>query len=117
MAGFQPVMWPVVEAKRKMDRALAAPDDTTKSVGPAVLNTWPVGAPPGSVTVSGAFRNGLPPTSPVYRAATPVPLAETQNAPVVGLREMPQPLTSSGSWISAAPAWSDTRLVCRNRPS
>src|SRR5262249_22588850 len=44
---------------------------------------------------------------------TPPPLDETQNAPPLGLREMPQAFFRVGSWSWATPGRSDTRLVCR----
>jgi hypothetical protein len=62
-----------------------------------LLNTVPVGEPPGIVTVSAAFTNAVPLTSPVYNVDVLVPLFATQNAPPVGLRLIPQGLTSAGS--------------------
>jgi hypothetical protein len=66
--GFQPVMWPVMDAKRKRAEPLAEPEVTTKSVAEG-LATVPVGMPtgtPGMVTACNpAFlTSGAPPTSP-----------------------------------------------------
>src|SRR5262245_26275827 len=90
----------------KVDGPLAP---ITKSLVP--LNTCPVGDPSGMVTTSETNANALPFTSPRYRVALPVSLAETQNAPPVGLSEIPQPLTRLESCFKATPGWSETRLV------
>src|SRR6266511_3965977 len=76
-AGFQPVMFPVWDAKMKRDGAVGAPSGILKSV--ELLNTCPVGDPPGMVTTSGFLANVPPLTSPLYRVDLPVPLSETQN--------------------------------------
>src|SRR5215470_8089329 len=117
--GFQPVIAPVREAKRNTDAAAFVPSVTEKSVelplamtGWFGLNTWPVGDPPGMVTLKGALI-GLPLRSPRFSSLTPPPLDETQNAPPLGLREMPQGFFRVGSWSWANPGRSDTRLVCR----
>src|SRR5262249_30977508 len=74
------------------------------------LNTWPVGEPPGMVTLNG-WLSGLPLTSPRYSSLTPPPLDETQNAPPLGLREIPQAFFRVGSTSRANPGRSDTRLT------
>src|SRR5258708_1268708 len=117
--GFQPVIAPVREAKMKTDAAVFVPSVTDNSVelpldmtGWFGLNTWPVGDPPGMVTLKGALI-GLPLRSPRYSSLTPPPLDETQKAPPLGLREMPQAFFRVGSWNWASPGRSDARLVCR----
>src|SRR2546430_11782099 len=50
-AGFQPVMEPFSEAKRKTAGLVLVPSVTAKSDVP--LKTWPVGAPPGMATLNG----------------------------------------------------------------
>src|SRR5262249_1254293 len=117
--GFQPVIAPVREAKMNTDAAVFVPSVTENSVelpldmtGWVGLNTWPVGDPPGMVTLKGALI-GLPLRSPRERSLAAAPLDETQNAPPLGLREMPQGFFSVGSWSWAKPGRSDTRLVCR----
>src|SRR5687768_17372339 len=84
-AALQPVMCPVSDAKMKRAGALKAPEETTKSEVP--LKTWPVGAPPGTVTVSVLFTNGLMVpsvcvTSPLYTVLTSVARAESQKVPL-----------------------------------
>src|SRR5262245_54989139 len=117
--GFQPVIAPVREAKRNTDAAVFVPSVTEKSVelplamtGWFGLNTWPVGLPPGMVTLKGALI-GLPLRSPRYSSLTPPPLDETQNAPPLGDREMPQAFFRVGSRTRATPGRSDTRLAWR----
>src|SRR3954453_10858316 len=105
--GFQPGTAPDSEAKMNAAGPLLVPSVTTKSVVP--LNTWPVGAPPGMVTLNG-WVIGLPLTSPRYNSLRSAPLDDTQNG-LVALREMPQALTRVGSVTGATPAWSDTRSV------
>src|SRR5262249_35670975 len=83
-------------------------------IGWLMLNTWPVGDPPGIVTLNG-WLIALPWTSPRYSSLRPLPLDETQNAPLLGAAEMPQALIRVGSRFKATPTWSDTRLVCWNR--
>src|SRR5262245_13715745 len=99
------------------DAAVFVPSVTEKSVelpldmiGWFGLNTWPVGVAPGMVTLRGALI-GLPLRSPRYNSLTPPPADETQNAPPLGLREMPQALCRVGSTSRANPCRSDTRLV------
>src|SRR5262245_30842450 len=115
--GFQPVIAPVREAKRNTDAAVLVPSVTEKAVelpldmiGWFGLNTWPVGDPPGMVTLKGAL-SGLPLTSPRYSSLRPPPLDETQNAPPLGLREIPQGFFRVGSTSRATPGRSDTRLT------
>src|SRR5262245_48047202 len=117
--GFQPVIAPVREAKRNTAAAVVVPSVTEKAVefpllmtGWFGLNTWPVGDPPGMVTLKGAL-SGLPLRSPRYSSLTPPPWDETQNAPPLGLREMPQAFFRVGSRTRANPGRSDTRLVWR----
>src|SRR4051794_5655291 len=115
--GFQPTIAPPLVAKRNTDAAVFVPSVTEKSVELPVpmidwlmLNTWPVGLPPGMVTWKGALI-GLPLTSPRYSSLTPPPWDETQNAPELGAREMPQALCRVGSRSRASPGRSDTRLA------
>src|SRR5262249_2153558 len=117
--GCQPVIAPVLEAKMNTAGAVFVPSVTEKAfelpldmIGWFGLNTWPVGLPPGMVTLKGALI-GLPLTSPRYSSLTPPPLDETQNAPPLGDREMPQGLCKVGSWSRASPGRSDARLVWR----
>src|SRR5262245_60044228 len=117
--GFQPVIAPVLEAKTNTDAAVFVPSVTEKSVelplamiGWFGLNTWPVGDPPWRVTLKGALI-GLPLTPPRYSSLTPPPLDDTQNAPPLGLREIPQAFFRVGSRSRATPGRSDTRLVCK----
>src|SRR6187397_2156162 len=97
-AGFQPVTAPDSEAKMNAAGPLLVPSVTTKSV--VRLATWPVGAPPGIVTLNGAM-SGLPPTSPTYTSLRSLSLADTQNDR--GPTAMPQALTRVGSVIRATP--------------
>src|SRR5258705_8179188 len=119
--GFQPVIAPVKDAKRNTDAPVLVPSVTEKAVelpvpmsGWLMLNTWPVGLPPGMVTLKGCWI-ALPLTSPRYSSLRPLPLDDTQNAPEVGAAEMPQALIRVGSRFNATPTWSDTRFVCWNR--
>src|SRR2546423_2045360 len=113
--GSQPVMLPVIEAKRKFapHGALAQAPGRTNSVETG-LATVPVGKPPGIVTVCGlALRTtGAPPTSPRMSCAVLVPLLATQKG-LLAVIEMPHGLTMSGSSTGARPAMSEMRLVCR----
>jgi len=61
-AGAQALIVPASESK--MNRAgVGVP--ATSTLNPVVgLNTWPVGAPAGIVTTSGAIAIGMPPTAP-----------------------------------------------------
>src|SRR5262249_37171699 len=94
--GCQPVIAPVLEAKMNTAAAVLVPSVTEKSFelpvpmsGWLMLNTWPVGDPPGIVTLNG-WKIALPWTSPRYSSLRPLPLDETQNAPLLGAAEMPQ---------------------------
>src|SRR5262245_2451481 len=107
-AGFHPVTAPDSDAKIKTAGALAVPLVTTKSV--VSLNTCPVGAPPGMVTLNGASI-ALPSTSPVYTSLRSAPLDDTQNDR--GPTAMPQALTRLGSVVRATPGWSEIRSVAR----
>src|SRR5215218_6999733 len=113
--GSQPVMLPVIEAKRKLapHGALAQAPGRTKSVAVG-LETVPVGSPPGMVTVGipGLRTTGAPPTSPRISCAVLVPLLATQKG-LEPVKEMPQGLTRSGSRTGASPGTSERRLVCR----
>src|SRR5262249_46476181 len=115
--GFQPVIAPVSDAKINTAGAVVVPSVTEKSLelpldmtGWLGLNTWPVGRPPGMVTLKGALI-GLPLRSPRYSSLRPAPLDDTENAPPLGLREMPQGFFRVGSTSWANPGRSDTRLV------
>jgi hypothetical protein len=117
--GFRPAIAPVRVAKMNTDAAVVVPSVTEKAVelpldmiGWFGLNTWPVGNPPGMVTLKGALI-GLPLRSPRYSSLTPPPLDETQNAPPLGLREIPEGFFRVGSRSRANPGRSDTRLVWR----
>src|SRR5262249_16869458 len=119
--GFQPVIAPVVEANRKTAGPEFVPSGTVKSGEVPLdmtdwngLNTWPVGLPPG-MTTSNRWLMAMPFRSPRYKGLRPVPLADTQNAPPLGLSEMPHGLIRFGSRTWAAPGWSETRFVCWNR--
>src|SRR5262249_39952400 len=118
--GFQPVIAPVLEAKMNTDAPVLVPSVTEKAVelpvpmmGWLMLNTWPVGDPPGIITLNGCVM-ALPRTSPRYSSLRPLPLDDTQNAPEVGAAEMPQALIRVRSRFKATPTWSDTRLICWN---
>ncbi len=73
--GSQPVMLPVIEAKRKLapHGALAQAPGNRKSVA-TPLATVPVGNPPGMVTVCGLGlrTTGAPETSPRISCVVPV---------------------------------------------
>src|SRR5260370_34208365 len=82
--GFQPMMAPVCDAKRNTAAPVLVPSVTEKSLelptamfGWLRLNIWPVGLPPGMVTLKGALT-ALPLTSPRYSSLTPPPFDETQ---------------------------------------
>src|SRR6476469_9741820 len=93
-AGFQPVIMPASDAKMNALGRVTPPAVTAKSV--VVLNTCPVGAPPGMLTLNG-WPIALPLTSPVYTSLRSAPLADTQNAPPAEVSEMPQAWTRVGS--------------------
>src|SRR5215207_5094466 len=96
--GSQPVMLPVIEAKRKFAPHGAAAHAPGRTNSPATgLETVPVGNPPGMVTVErpGLRTTGAPPTSPRMSCAVLVPLLATQKG-VLAASEMPHGLTSSG---------------------
>src|SRR5438874_12870397 len=88
--GFHPVTWPASDAKMKTAGLVLVPSVTEKSVVlPVLLNTCPVGAPPGMATLNG-WLIGLPLTSPVYTSLRSAPLEETQKD--WGPTAMPQAL-------------------------
>src|SRR5437764_11429022 len=97
--GLQPVMLPVIEAKRKFalhgGETAAHGPGRAKSVVGAGLLTVPVGRPPGMVIVCGAAlrTTGAPPTSPRMSCDVLVPLLATQNG-LLAVIEMPQGFTS-----------------------
>src|SRR5262245_24690608 len=96
-AGFHPVISPASEAKMNTEALVLVPSVTEKSVVlPVPLKTCPVGAPPGTATLNG-WPSALPLTSPGYTSLRSPPLDDTQKAPPVGLREMPQAFTRVGS--------------------
>src|SRR6185436_1843544 len=114
--GSQPMMLPVIEAKRKLapHGALAQAPGRTNSVATG-LETVPVGRVPGMVTVCGLALSttGAPDgTSPRMSWVVLVPLLATQKGllPVI---EMPQGLTSNGSRTGASPGESESKLVWR----
>src|SRR5262245_65571248 len=97
-AGFHPVIAPPLDAKRNTAAPVFVPSVTEKSFELPLditdwngLNTVPVGLPPGMVT-SNRWLIGLPARSPRYRGLMPVPLSDSQNAPPLGLSEIPQGL-------------------------
>src|SRR6516165_10848567 len=107
--GFQPVIAPPLDAKRNTEGPVFVPSVTGKSFEVPLdmidwngLKTVPVGLPPGIVT-SKRWLMGLPPRSPKYRGLSPVPLSDSQNAPPLGLSEIPHGLTRFASVISATP--------------
>src|SRR3954453_18916132 len=111
--GFQPVICPASEAKMKTAAFVLVPSVTEKSVAlPVPLKTWPVGDPPGMATLNG-WVSGLPAMLPAYSSLRSEWLAEIQNAPDVGLSEMPQALSRVGSVMRATPGWSEIRFVAR----
>src|ERR1044072_3433639 len=114
--GSQPMMLPVIEAKRKLapHGAEAQAPGRTNSVATG-LETLPVGSRPGIVTVCGlALRTtGAPDgTSPRMSCVVLVPLLDIQKG-LLPVREMPQGLTRSGSSTGARPGTSERRFVCR----
>src|SRR2546423_9842870 len=113
--GSQPVMLPVIEAKRKFapHGALAQAPGRTNSVETG-LATVPVGSPPGMVIVCGLElrTTGAPPTSPRMSCVVLVPLLATQKG-LLAVIEMPHGLTSSGSRTKASPGESEMKFVCR----
>src|SRR5262245_54948910 len=107
--GFHPVIAPVLDAKRNTAGPLCVPSVTEKSFEVPLdmtdwngLNTVPVGLPPGMLT-SKRWLIGLPARSPRYGGLRPVRLSDSQNAPPLGLSEMPHGLIRFGSRISATP--------------
>src|SRR3954468_19475677 len=96
--GSQPVMLPVIDAKRKFapHGALAQAPGRTNSVETG-FDTVPVGNPPGMVIVCGlAFKTtGAPPTSPRMSWVVLVPLFATQNG-LDAVIEIPHGFTKSG---------------------
>src|SRR5260370_37191996 len=85
--GFQPVMVPLSVAKRNTDAPVCMPSVTEKSVelpvpmfGWLMLNTWPVGDPPGIITLNGWFI-ALPFTSPRHSSLSPPLVDGPHDAP------------------------------------
>src|SRR5687768_11200016 len=113
--GSQPVMLPVMEAKRKLapHGAAAHGPGRTNSVA-TLLATVPVGSPPGMVTVCGfgLRTTGAPPTSPRMSCVVLVPLLATQKG-LEAVSESPHGLTSSGSRTGARPGTSVMSVVRR----
>src|ERR1043165_6619835 len=114
--GSQPVILPVMEAKRKFapHGALAHAPGRTNSVETG-LATVPVGRPPGIVTVvrPGLRTTGEPDgTSPRMSCVVLVPLLATQKG-LLPVREMPHGLTRSGSSTGAGAGMSARRVVWR----
>src|SRR5687767_7786498 len=114
--GSQPVMLPVIEAKRKLAPHGAAAQGPGRTNSPATgLATVPVGRPPGMVTVCGLGLSvtGAPGgTSPRMSCVVLVPLLVTQKG-LLAVSESPHGLTSSGSRTGARPGTSEMRLVWR----
>src|SRR5919107_3456684 len=110
-AGFQAAMVPPTVAKMKF---ADAPVPGTTKPDEALLNVWPVGGPPGTLTISGepagAATMGLPLTAPMYSVEVEVPALDTQTG-VLGPRDIPQAFFRFGSVMCALPGWSDTRFV------
>src|SRR5215510_5454722 len=79
-AGLHPVISPPSLSKMKR----AGPDPfgpvTTNEFVP--LKTWPVGAPPGMVTVRPTLVTGAPLRPPAYRVAVLVPVVATHSGRV-----------------------------------
>src|SRR5215218_7450670 len=113
--GSQPMMLPVIEAKRKFapHGALAQAPGRTNSVETG-LATVPVGSPPGMVTVGipGLRTTGAPLTSPRMSCVVLVPLLATQKG-LLAVIEMPHGLTKSGSRTGARPGVSESSVVSR----
>jgi hypothetical protein len=117
------VTFPASEAKMKTDRPLVTPLLITKSaVFVSTLNTCPVGAPPkmlvglnGTLVFTRALVTPVAAlvTSPLYKVVESPPLDDTQKAPPVALREIPQALIRLVSTTGAMPGWSATRSVAR----
>src|SRR6185436_9528426 len=104
--GSHPIMFPVIEAKRKFapHGALAHAPGRTNSAATGFA-TGPVGNPPGIVTVCGLeFKTTGAPlgTSPRMSWVVLVPLFATQNG-LEAVRVMPHGLTSNGSRTGANP--------------
>src|ERR1044072_5062360 len=114
--GSQPVMLPVMEAKRKFAPPGAGAQRAGRTTPPATgLETVPVGNPPGMVTVCGlalsvtAAPDG---TSPRMSCVVLVPLLATQKG-LLPVREMPRGLTGRGSRTGARPGVSEMSVVSR----
>ena len=104
----QAVTVPASESKMNFDGTRMSP---TLSLNPLVgLNTWPVGAPPGTETTNGTWVTGLPCTEPEYSVARLVPLSATHSG-VVGPAASPHGFTRWESVSCALPGMSLTRLI------
>src|SRR5688572_11932918 len=113
--GSQPVMFPVIEAKRKFAPQGAAAHAPGRTNSEATgFTTVPVGSPPGMVTVDmpGFSTTGAPPTSPRMSWVVLVPLFATQKGLVAPI-EMPHGFTRSGSSTGASPGESESKFVWR----
>jgi hypothetical protein len=73
-------------------------------------NTVAVGAPAGPAADGTATTSGTIAPWPSTMSETPAPFSENQNGPV-GLKEMPQGFTMSGSRTRARPGTSEVRLT------
>src|SRR3954451_15191296 len=80
--GFQPVIQPDSDAKMNFAGPEAPPPVTVKSVADG-LNTCPVGAPHGMLTVSGTFTADGGLVAPRYSVVLSEPLFETQTGVAV----------------------------------
>src|SRR5688572_21638321 len=113
--GSHPVMFPVIEAKRKFapHGAAAHAPGRINSVATGFA-TVPVGRPPGMVMVCGLGlrTTGAPLTSPRINWVVLVPLFATQNG-LEPVFEIPHGLTSSGSSTGASPGESESKFVWR----
>src|SRR6516164_10330531 len=76
--GFHPAIEPASVSNRNTARPLCpALSVTTKSFGfESVLNTWPVGAPDGMLTVRATLVTVVA-AAPAYSVVTSVPLSDT----------------------------------------
>src|SRR5262249_20346445 len=102
---------PASVAKRNTARPLCpALSLTTKSFRfGSLLNTWPVGAPDGMLTVTGTLVT-VAAVAPDYSVVTSVPLSDTDHGEpgalfVPGDGDSPQALTRTGSVGGAGPGW------------
>src|SRR5688572_14718540 len=113
--GSHPVIFPVIDAKRKFapHGAAAHAPGRTNSVATGFA-TVPVGSPPGMVTVCGLGlrTTGAPATSPRINWVVLVPSFATQNG-LEAVFEIPHGFTRSGSSTGASPGESDSKFVWR----